>query len=596
MSLLKRALGGAATAALVASLFATTAGVALANSSPMALNSASCVPTLCTQVAGTGTLTVSGATNTAGFASPTKLTISGAGATFVAASGFSLETSTVTGTSGEFYLAGEVAVPTSVADLHSDNVTVVGATAGTATITEWTWTGASGSPANVWLPDGNSWTLTFTAATTGYQVSAATSSVATYTDATCATTSSSADATSGTGEICITIENASSDPVGGASVSVTMVPYGLVNGAQTASGTTDLTTGVLKFPITGSGLAGVSTISTSVTYLGVTTALAPAAFTWTGTPNTLNLVAKKTSSAATVANADALQLQAVDGSSNVLPISSLAAYGGVVFHQSTDGALTIAPDSANAGLWNVTCASTTADQAVSVYVTTMNPALTSGTVTYYCNSDVTDTLVVTPTASSIPAGGSTTFTVTAKDASGHPVVDGTPISAVASAGAVIGSTGISTGKTTNGVATFTYLAINSNGPVTVTAVDTSAGVQGSASIGVGQAAVVTAASNASALGVTKTGPFTTATKVASIGKYVTFKMAFGASAAGQHVNILVASKSASGVWSTFAVKTARIADASGNVYFYWRTSSAAWLSVRGSLSGTMTNAVQARWR
>ena len=85
------------------------------------------------------------------------------------------------------------------------------------------------------------------------------------------------------------------------------------------------------------------------------------------------------------------------------------------------------------------------------------------------------------------------------------------------------------------------------------------------------------------------GPFTTATKLPVKGKYVTVK--FSGFAAGASVIVMVASKSGT-TWSAFAPKSTRIADASGNVYFYWQSTSAAWLSFM--VIGT--NSVQARWR
>ena len=99
----------------------------------------------------------------------------------------------------------------------------------------------------------------------------------------------------------------------------------------------------------------------------------------------------------------------------------------------------------------------------------------------------------------------------------------------------------------------------------------------------------------SALGATKTGPFTIGTKVAKLGKYVTWKFSGGSALVGKSVEIWVATKNSAGKWSAFKQLTARRVDASGNAYFWWKTSSKAWISVRGGYLGTMSVATQARW-
>jgi hypothetical protein len=115
-----------------------------------------------------------------------------------------------------------------------------------------------------------------------------------------------------------------------------------------------------------------------------------------------------------------------------------------------------------------------------------------------------------------------------------------------------------------------------------------------AKIGTAPAAVAVSAAG-TALGATKTGAFTTSTKVAKLGKYVTWKFAGGSALAGKTVQIWVATKNSAGRWSAFALKTARVADASGNAYFWWKTSTKAWISVRGGYLGSLSQALQARW-
>lgn len=603
LSLWKKAVSVTATATLLASLLATAAvGTVAANSTPQALNVATCAPAACTQVAATGTVTISSTADT--FLASTnagggqrKLTISGAGATFIAAHGnFALQTGTNTptapeqsGTGAEFYLAGEVYVPTGTLLVPAnDNVVAIGATAGTATITEWVWTGANGTAsANKWVPDGNTYTLTFTAATS-YQVSASASTVSTVTYAAdcsgTALTAASANAGANAASVCVSVVNTSGGAVSGASVTVTMTPYGTLGAAlQTTSATETATAGTYTVAMNGSGLAGVSTISVSVTYLGITTALAPATFTWTGTPNTLTLALKKFTGANPTNVESAFYVQATDAAGNALPQSGATLTASVAGLTFADLGTVDA-----AGYYDALCTTAT-EAAITVTATIASPALTSNTVTFVCNPGAAATLVLKPTNSSIPAGGSTTFTVTGKDAAGNPIADGTVINAVASAGAVIGSN-IGTASTTNGVATFTYLAVNSNGPVTLTAVEpVNSGLTASGTVGVGQPAAGAAAA-ASAAGVTTSGPFTTATKVIALGKYATIK--FSGLTAGATVKIMFTKKNSAGVWAAVSALTSRVANSSGVVYFYVKSASAAW----ESFSAGGSNWVQIRWR
>jgi hypothetical protein len=101
---------------------------------------------------------------------------------------------------------------------------------------------------------------------------------------------------------------------------------------------------------------------------------------------------------------------------------------------------------------------------------------------------------------------------------------------------------------------------------------------------------------ATRLGVTQVGAFTTATKVAKTGKYVTYRFDFGVGAAGQAVQVWGATKTGND-WSAFSVVTTRTANASGVVYYYIRQNSATWKSYRGfHVSGAVwTPARQARW-
>ncbi len=93
----------------------------------------------------------------------------------------------------------------------------------------------------------------------------------------------------------------------------------------------------------------------------------------------------------------------------------------------------------------------------------------------------------------------------------------------------------------------------------------------------------------SALGATKVGPFSTTTKVAALNQYVTWRFSGGAALADKSVEIWVATKNADGSWGAFTLLTARVADASGNAYFWWRSSTAKWISVRAYYAGDATH-------
>jgi hypothetical protein len=115
---------------------------------------------------------------------------------------------------------------------------------------------------------------------------------------------------------------------------------------------------------------------------------------------------------------------------------------------------------------------------------------------------------------------------------------------------------------------------------------------------IGTAPVVTAnavTTSGTALGATKVGPFTIKTKVAKLGKYVTWKFSTGSALVGKSVQIWVATKNSAGKWSAFKLLTARRVDTSGNAYFWWKTSSKAWISVRAGYLTTLSVATQARW-
>jgi hypothetical protein len=137
-----------------------------------------------------------------------------------------------------------------------------------------------------------------------------------------------------------------------------------------------------------------------------------------------------------------------------------------------------------ANLISVSCLNSTAAEKLTITVLGKNstPAdVVSNSVTFYC-SDITSAVTVTPAATSVVAGGSTTVNISATDTNGYPVADATAVTMAVNNGA-----GLSTPSTTtrNGVLKYPAIVLaGSNGPITVQAVVGSKNVSGSASIAV----------------------------------------------------------------------------------------------------------------
>jgi hypothetical protein len=590
----KKAISVGISAAMLASLFTVAAAsTALANTSPQALDSSTCVPSGCTQVAASGFITIGSSTDDFPTATAAgggrKLVVSGAGATFIAASGaFTLETGTVVDTSG-FYLAGEVRVETSGGAMvpATDTVKVTGASAGTATITEYIFTGTGSTPNNNWVPDGNTWTLTFTAAA-DFQVSAVTSIVKTYSDAACTLLSSAGNtSTAGTtvGYLGVRTKNAAGDPISGATVSGSIQPFGTISGAQTYSGTT--VSGLLCLPIVSAGLSGTSTITATATYLGVSTPLASTTFTFAGPVATLT--ASPDLALGGSADLGTVKVKGKDANGNTAVLTGVLAV--------VSSGLTADSTDASDGAVVVHCTSDTAQSKETVSFKL--GSVVSNVVTVWCSGSgwTIDKIVVKAATAAIPTGGSTTFTATELDENSYPAPDGAIVTGLASAGLVIGDGSTATynqASTAAGAATFTYYAQNTTGPVTLTAVGS--GVSGAGVITVGAATQATG--NGNKLGLpSAAGSYTTTTKVQVLGKYVTWHATVGAANAGKSVGVYIATKNSAGVWSSFVRVTGRVAASDGSVVYYARRSSAAWISVRFSLDGVaFSNSVQARWR
>ncbi len=80
------------------------------------------------------------------------------------------------------------------------------------------------------------------------------------------------------------------------------------------------------------------------------------------------------------------------------------------------------------------------------------------------------------------------------------------------------------------------------------------------------------------------GAWSTGTKVAAANKYVTWRFTGGSQLAGKTVEIWVATKNSAGGWGPFVKVTARVADASGTAY-YWFRGHGKWISVRAHFVG-----------
>lgn len=405
------------------------------------------------------------------------------------------------------------------------------------------------------------------------------------------------------GFLCVLVKDGNGSGVVGAVVTGTITPVGGLEGdffGQTTTDTTDAN-GVAVISIWSTGLSGNATIGTSATIGGKTTSFLPVSFGFTGPVASLQLNAKHVS-IAIGDDVDSMWFTAKDAAGNRVSTTGstvvTTTLTGVGFENPENGVLwtdwdgTETSPAATAtnggGYHDLVCPSTATSGTVAV----KNGTILSNAVTFYC-ADVADSFTVAFDKTTVAPGGTATISATVKDENGFPVEDGTAVAMIVSSGATLATT---TG-TAGGVATWTFLAPFNTG--VATALATVGGVTGSqsAQINIGAVApAVTSGTNASSLGATKTGTYTTATKVAALGQYQTFKLSFGAGAAGTTVGVLVATKNADGTWGAFTRLTGRVADASGNAYFWWKTSSAAWISVRGDVGGTLTNAVQGRWR
>lgn len=595
MSLWKKAVSTLATAGLLASLLGTAvAGTTLAATPLTGANgSLTCAVALdtstCSQVANgfsyvditvTPPSAASGLTWTTG----DTVVLSINTPTFTSASGLTLSSDKLSA-SIDF---------TSGSTLGSVRVTAPAAP-GTSTITVTDWA----APVNGYrAPTAwGSFTITWVSASS-VLVSAANSSVNIYTAGQCAaasptkaTSQSYVAGTTGQAQVCVDVANGVNGAVSGATVTATISPVGnLHNGAYTGQTlvTTSAADGSAIFDIVSTGVAGVATITVQVTYGGTTTVLGSKTFTFYGPVASITAAAELPAIQYNHTTADAISFTAKDAAGNAVPLlaSDVTAVvtGKVTAAAATDDSQPAATD-AN-GYGSVTCGSTVGTGTVALKKGTV----VSNAVTFTC-SDVAKTIALAFDKAVVAPGGTAKIVLTGTDANGLPAWNTASLPLVVSTGALLKAAGTANG---DGTVTWTWLAPFSTGTATAAVIGGTDFGTKYASITIGT--VSAAATNASALGVTKVGPYTTATKIAMLGKYVTFKMDFGAASAGKTVEIWVAAKNSAGVWGGFSKLTSRVADANGVVYFYWKSASASWVSVRGKLDTVASNAVQARWR
>lgn len=522
--------------------------------------------------------------------------------TYISASG-----ATIIAAGGQFVLGGGIVTAPLNADLNdlTDTITLrAPSAAGSATVSVYqisTTTGIAALEGTL--------TITFTA-TSGLAVSEANSTVkfvaaADACSATALATNAADKATNPAAKLCVLIKDGNSNPITTATVAMTITPVGLAvaalsdgtdataGTAQAASTATNTVAGSYAFGIGGSNLAGVATIGISVTVGSTTTTFAPKTFTFSGGVASIVATGGSTVVATSGTKVGAITFVAKDAAGNaVATTGSTVVTTGTVYTAPANGAaVTTEATSADAGAQTVICGATAGSGTIAI----KNGTVTSNAITVYC-SGAADTYSVAFDKLTVVPGGQATITVTVKDAGGRPAPDGLAVTILPSAGAVLATTA---GVTKNGVATWTFLAPFNTGVVTVLASATvatssspqSASINVSAPVSVGIGGIAS-----SALGVTRVGPFTAATKLPALGKYVSVKMSLGTAAAGETIEIWRASKNSAGVWSAFTKLTARVADASGNVYFFHRSYSAAWLSFYGVLGADRTNSSQARWR
>ncbi len=389
----------------------------------------------------------------------------------------------------------------------------------------------------------------------------------------------------------------------GATVTWTLSPLGYFAGGSNTYSTTSNTAGVYNSAhIFSTGAVGATTLTTSITYLGVTYTLPNATITFVGAPAKIVLSNNAyVLAAGGLSDSNALLAVVTDAAGNAIKAGITLSVG--TYTPANIFTITPGTYSSTDGAWDIAAVCPSADGTATVTVTVPSGSstITSNAATLVCADPLSSTtqgsFTVSAKSPTVAPNSPDVITVNVKDDNGLPAVDGTSVVAVTNGvGNVVSSAGTASASTSNGTATFTYLAPSNAGSATVTVFvgNTTTG-SAAVTLTIGTPAPAVSYTAASALGVTTSGPFTTATKLPAIGKYVTWQFSFGSAAAGKNVTILWEAKSASGTWPGMKAFTGRIADANGNVYFHWKFTKATWISVEAQLGTTMTPARQARW-
>jgi len=256
------------------------------------------------------------------------------------------------------------------------------------------------------------------------------------------------------------------------------------------------------------------TLTTPVTWYGTLSSLTLAANPWSAQPyadgygttaptvSPLTLTAKDSAGnqidLATAANSVTSSTFTVDSSGNTTTVADRTSdsLGATV---STNFSST---DLSTYGVGNfvsVSCLLSTGTEKLTITAwgkDALGNWVKSNSVDYYCSSSTVASLTVTPAATSVDRAKTTTVNVSAKDASGFPVPDGTAVSWAATAGSVIANST----TTLNGALKYpaTYTAADNDGTVVVTAVAGTKGFSGTTSIavGTGTSSAVSAANDA----------------------------------------------------------------------------------------------------
>jgi uncharacterized repeat protein (TIGR01451 family) len=114
--------------------------------------------------------------------------------------------------------------------------------------------------------------------------------------------------------------------------------------------------------------------------------------------------------------------------------------------------------------------------------------------------------------------------------------------------------------------------------------------------------IATDVASGSAVGVTRVGPFSSATKIPRVGQSVSVHWVLSPRLSGQLIGVEIAIKAADGSWGPWIRVTGRLTNDNGVVTFFIRSTRSQWLSIRSRFAGgehvtpSVSPAVQIRWR